>query len=671
MSQASPETHQVSRWIRWRIMGLTAVVLVLFAVVVYRGYDLQAVQGPRLREMAEQQYLRKVELPPRRGTIFGRHGTPLAVSVAVNSVYANPRMVGPRAAAVARELAPVLGLDAWVLQKQLSTRKYFTWLKRRVTPQEAAAVRQLKLRGVKLTKESRRFYPNHGLGGSLVGFAGMDGKGLEGVELSMDRWLRGSPTRVSGLRDALGRSVMSLGTPTDADHGHDVHLTLDRVIQHETELAIAAAYKTVKAKGWVTAVVLDPRTGDILGMASAPTFNPNRFADAKPAHRRNRALTDTFEPGSVIKIFSVGAALDSGLIKPADVLNCEKGAWRVGRYTIHDSHPYARLDITGVLVKSSNICSAKIAFRLGRERLYKRLRRFGFGQRTKVGLKGERSGVLRKASRWSDVGLANIAFGQGMTTTALQLAQGLTALGNDGKLMRPRLVTRVSGRKGNKVVELPPSGRRVMSAATARLLRRMLTGVVEKGGTGVDAALDRYTVAGKTGTAQKVDPVTRTYADDLYVASFIGVVPASRPRLAIAVVVNEPDGEKHYGGEVAGPVFKRIAERSLAYLGVRPDRKPRPKKRVAKKAPGGKRPTDGYVAMEVTPAPPLPGEGGPLTRHRVPDFTGMSIGEVVSVARQLGLRVSLSGSGRAVAQSPGPGPARDVALCRVSFRPPG
>ena len=404
-------------------------------------------------------------------------------------------------------------------------------------------------------------------------------------------------------------------------------------------------------------------------MASAPSFNPNQFGKSRPSHWRNRALTDTFEPGSTMKIYSVGAALDLGLIKPGEIFYCEKGSWRVGRFVIHDSHAYAALNVAGIMKKSSSICSAKIGFRTGKVRLYHRLRRFGFSKKTGVGLRGERTGILRHPRRWSDVGLANIAFGQGMTTTVLQLTQALTAVGNDGLMMRPRLVSKVVGPRSGKTDEFSPSGRRVLSATTARIMRRMLRGVAEKGGTGEDAALDRYTVAGKTGTAQKVDPVTRTYGDDLYVASFIGLVPASRPRLAISVVVNEPDGDKHYGGEVAGPIFKQIANKTLRYLGVAPDRKPRvaSKKRSSK----GSKPTEGYLAVGQDPAPPLPGEGGPLTRHRVPDFTGMSIAEVITAARTIGLEVQLLGSGRAVGQSPGPGPAKGPVMCRVSFRPPG
>jgi len=656
-----------TRWIRVRL-AITAVLLCgVFGLVIHRGWRLQAVEGPRLREMAEQQYLKEIELPPRRGTIMDRHGIPLAVSVDVDSVYANPRVVGERAAEAARQLGDVLGIDSWALQRQLASRRYFVWVKRRVSAQEAKRVRELNLRGILLTRESRRFYPNHGLGSSVVGFAGLDAKGLEGVELGFESWLRGTSTRVSGLRDALGRSVLSEGAQPTSSATHDVQLSLDKFIQYETEQAIAEAHKEVHPEtGWVAAVVMDPRTGDLLAMASVPSYDPNHPEDAKPAQRRNRAVTDSFEPGSTMKVFSIGAALEHGAVGLGDVFDCEKGRWKIGHYTIHDSHPMDQLSVTGIMKKSSNIGASKIAMALGKARLYAAYRRFGFGEVPGVELPGERAGVLRSHARWSDVALANIAFGQGLTTTTLHLAQGFTAVANRGVMMKPRLVLAIRNQRGERVKEITPQYVRALSAGTTERVLAMLRTVVEPGGTGVDAALDRYTVAGKTGTAQKVDPVTRQYSLDRWVSSFVGLVPASQPRLVIAVVVNDPEGEKHYGGEVAGPVFKRIAERSLAYLGVKPDRQP---------AEGGPRrpaPTvarEGFVDEED--APPLPGEGGPTGDVLVPDFTGMSMVEVLEAARRADLRLQLDGNGRAVAQSPGPGPAARRTTCRVSFRPPG
>ncbi len=657
------------RWIRVRLIICTLLIALLLGVIVHRAFLLQSVEGPRLRELAEQQYLREVKLPPRRGTIYDRHGTPLAVSVDVESVHANPRIVGARAAAVARQLEDTLGVDGWLMQKRLSSRRYFVWVKRRISSQQAKRVRALKIPGVFLTKESRRFYPNHGLGSTVVGFAGMDAKGLEGLELSYDGWLRGKPVRIAGLHDALGRLVLSDGMVQTASDSHDLRLALDKFIQFETEQAISAAYANVKPKtGWVAAVVMDPRTGDVLAMASAPSFNPNQYGKAKPSHWRNRTVTDAFEPGSTLKIFTVGGALDRGFVKLGEVIDCEQGRWRVGHYTLHDSHHNGKLDLAGILKKSSNIGVSKIAFRMGKPSLYSTLRRFGFGQKTGINVRGERSGALRPHQRWSDVGLANIAFGQGMTTTVIQLAQGLAAVANGGVMMKPRLILSIKDDQGKRVKVFPPEGRRVLSHGVSQQLLSMMAGVTEKGGTGVDAALERYSVAGKTGTAQKVDPVTRRYSTDRWVSSFMGAGPARNPRLVAVVVVNEPDGEKHYGGEVAGPIFKRITAKAMAYLGVKPDRRLPEQDR-----PGRTRQApvvaEGFVSSET--APPLPGQGGPHGEVLVPDFTGMSLMEVIEVARKVDLRLELIGSGRAVAQSPGPGPTSTRTLCRVSFQPPG
>ena len=659
-----------SRWIRWRLILVALLLCGAFGLVVNRAYRLQAIDGPRLREMAEQQYLKEIELPPRRGTITDRHDIPLAVSVDVDSVYANPRQAGERAAETAPQLAEALGLERWALQKQLSSRRYFVWIKRHVTAAEARAVRDLKVRGVALTKESQRFYPNHGLGSSVVGFAGTDAKGLEGVELGFENWLRGTPRRIAGLRDALGRSVFADGAqPTDTAT-HDVQLALDKSIQFESEQAVAEAFSEVRPEtGWVAAVVLDPRNGDVLAMATAPSYDPNRYQEAKPSQWRNRAVADAFEPGSTMKVFSIGAALELGVVQPGDRFDCERGRWRVGHYTIHDSHAHEQLTVAGIVKKSSNIGAAKIGFLLGKQRLHHYYQRFGFGERTGTELPGERAGVMRGAARWSDVALANIAFGQGLTTTVIQLAQAFTVMANGGVLMRPRLTLSIRNERGERVKEYAPSGHRVLSEAAAERMLQLMRAVVEPGGTGEAAALERYTVAGKTGTAQKVDPVTRLYATDRWVSSFIGLVPAVKPRLVIAVVVNEPGGDKHYGGEVAGPVFKRIAERALAYLGVKPDRPaPDPTRRRAP-APVLAGSEAGFVDEEN--APPLPGEGGPDGDVLVPDFTGMSMVEALAAARRADLKLELEGSGRAVGQSPGPGPAARQTLCRVSFRPPG
>ncbi len=665
-----------SRWARIRMLMFGVVAMALMGCVLKRGHYLHTVKGPRLREMAQRQHKGKIFLTPKRGNIVDRHGTPLAVSVDVPSIAADPLLVGKHAAAAARRLAPLLGKDPRKLARKLSSKRRFIWLKRRIHPQLARRIMALKLPGIRLEMEPRRFYPNNGLGATVVGFSGTGGKGLEGIELSMEKYLKGKPVELTGYRDARRRAILTEGPRPNTTQGNTVVLSLDPYIQHEAEQAIAEAAKTVRPKtGWVGAVVLDPATGDVLAMANAPSYNPNRYAKYPIKRWRNRTVTDTFEPGSTAKPFSVGAALQAGKVKATESIHCENGAWRVGRHTIHDSHGYGLLDVTGIIKKSSNIGTAKIAFRLGKVGLHQGLRRFGFGRRTGVGVRGERAGVLRSPKRWSKVGLANIAFGQGMTATIIQLAQALTAVANDGMLMTPRLTLEVRNPKGETVKEFPSEGRRVLSPEVARTMRRMMATVTEKGGTGTNAAMDRHTVAGKTGTAQKVDPILRAYSSELWVSSFIGFVPAIQPRLIIAVVVNEPGGKKHYGGEVAAPVFKRIAERALGYLSVTPDKAAsKKKKKMAKKETAAEKAKRKKIAANVRPpAPPLPGKARARTFRsvEVPDFTGMSIVEVLETARKLGLRVEPNGSGTAVAQSPGPGPAAQPTLLRVSFRPPG
>ena len=672
--QTKSKERAASRWTRVRMFVFALLVTGLMGLVLNRGHHLHTVRGPKLAAMAERQHNSKILIPAKRGAIVDRHGTPLAVSVLVPSVVADPLLVGGRAAAVkaADSIAPLLQLDRRELAAQLASKRRFVWLKRRVNPTLARRVMALKLPGVRLEHEPKRFYPNNGLGGVVVGFAGSDGQGLEGIELSMDRYLRGKPVELLAHRDARRRAILHEGPEPDGSLGNTVELALDRYIQHEAEQAIAAAAKNVRpSTGWVGVVVLDPATGDVLAMANAPSYNPNRYAKFPEESWRNRTVTDTFEPGSTMKVFSVGAALRAGAIRPRDTFHCENGAWRVGRHTLHDSHGYGVLNISGIIKKSSNIGSAKIAYRLGKERLIEGLKRFGFAQRTGVGISGERAGVLRSAKRLSKIGVATTAFGQGMTSTIMQLAQGLTAMANDGMMMTPRLVRRIKDSRGKTVKQFLTEGRRVLTPDMALELRKMMASVTEEGGTGTNAALDRYTVAGKTGTAQKVDPVLRAYSPELWVSSFIGMVPAIQPRLIIAVVVNEPAGKKYYGGDVAAPVFRRIAERSLGYLGVTPDKAAAPSRKKGKKKAGEAAARAAARPSKPLP-PPLPGRTSPVEigAIRVPDFKGMSIAEVLAKARELGLKVEATGSGSAVSQTPPAGPAGPRAVVRVRFSPP-
>src|SRR5215831_14101051 len=382
-----------ARWMRIRILVCGVVFAGLFAAVGRRAFTLQVREADRLRAMAEEQYLREIELPPRRGRILDRNGAELASTADVDSIYCNPRRL-PDVHAAARKLAQTLGLDKHELEKKISQRRFFAWVKRKVTPDEVAAVKALDLPGMSFTREPRRFYPNRTLAATVMGHAGSDGGGLDGVELALDRELRGSGSSVQGIRDALGRDLVVEGMPdAPTGVGSNVVLTIDRYLTFITERAIADGAEQHHAKSAV-AIMLDPRDGDVLAMASVPSYNPNDPQGALEAGARNRAITDAFEPGSTMKTFTIAAALDAGAVTPDDRFDCLMGRMMVGKYSIHDTHPHGVLTVAEVLKYSSNIGATKIARRLGREAFAEALDRFGFGRPTGVGLPGERAGVV-------------------------------------------------------------------------------------------------------------------------------------------------------------------------------------------------------------------------------------------------------------------------------------
>jgi cell division protein FtsI (penicillin-binding protein 3) len=698
-----------TRWTRVRLIACGVAFGALFAAVGKRAVNLQIFQGERLKVMAEEQYLREIELPPRRGRILDRNGAELASTADVDSIYCNPRRFADSRDA-ARQLARVLGLDARDLEKRLAQRRYFAWIKRKVTPDEVAAVRALELPGVAFTREPRRFYPNRGLAATVIGTAGSDGRGLDGVELAFDPYLRGSGASVQGVRDALGRELF-VESAADAGSaaGSDVVLTLDRYLTFITERAIADAAARHHAKA-VVAVMMDPQTGEVLAMASVPSFNPNDATGAVEAGARDRAITDTFEPGSTMKTFTIAAALDAGVVRPEDRFDCLMGRMMVGKYTIHDTHPHGVLTVAEVFKFSSNIGATKIARRLGRERLAEALDRYGFGHSTDIGLPGERTGVVRPVEKWGDIGFANISFGHGIAVTALQVISGVSAIAAGGVHHQPRIVSRIVSPEG--AVEAPPveEERRVMSEATAHAMVGIMRGVTEVGGTARQAAIDGYPVAGKTGTAQKA--IGGHYDPEKYVASFVGFAPAQNPRIALIVMMDEPQGG-HLGGAVAAPVFKEIAEQALRYLHVPPvgptvasatsgnaastalaARKvaapPVAAASVASDDDDGPAadlpPTDVPVAGdddavaddsarewdEVAGAEGAPSDGAAAAKVNLPSFAGMTIAEAIRVARRSGVELAFdesrgAASGVAIQQRPGPGVVRRGTLCRVAF----
>jgi len=551
---------------------LALVVLGLalaFLVVVGQLFNLQVIDAPGLSARARSQQQQTIRLAGDRGTITDRNGVILAKNMDVPSLFADPSAIADPAG-TARALARVLPASARSIEKRLAGGgRHFAWLHRKVDPALADRVLALDLPGVHQVPESRRFYPKGELLGQILGFAGMDNQGLSGVEQAFDPLLKGGQVAYVVERDALGRHVL----PADADyrrpaHGADLTVTIDEAIQYHVERALDAVMASSDPES-AEALVMDPNTGEILAMAVRPAFDPNRVGRYGPEDLRNRLITDPYEPGSTLKVFLAAGALDAGVVRLDEVIDCEQGTLSLRGGDLHDHKPMGELTFAEVLTHSSNIGAAKVGMRLGADRLYAALSNFGFGQRTGIELPGESPGVLPPVRRWSGRSLPSVSIGQELMVTPLQLATAASAVANGGWLMRPHLVKEVSG-PGGDTVTAPESLRRVVSAATAARLRDALVGVTGPDGTAPDAGVPGYRVAGKTGTAQKASEDRRGYARGKYVASFVGMVPADSPRIVILVVVDEPKGH-YYGGSVAGPVFRDIARPVLAYLGVPPE----------------------------------------------------------------------------------------------------
>ncbi len=670
------------RWLRLRLRLVALLFFSLLALVLGRAVNLQVFDREKLRELAEDQYVRQIDIPARRGDIFDRKGTPLAQSVDVDSIFVDPSMLpdaplpppaaGRTAPSSVRELARRLHLDVEELWARLARARRFAWLKRQAVRDEVEAVQALGWPATGFTKEPRRFYPQRELAAQVVGMVGREGRGLEGLERAFDEELTGQSGQVLGLQDAKGRRLFIGGGASTVDRqGASLSLTLDGGLQYVAEKSLAKAVEDSKGAAGM-AVVLDPRTGELLALANWPRFNPNTLlpGDIKGGGLRNRAALDEFEPGSTFKAFLVAAALEAKAIKTEDIFFCENGEWKVGPYPINDTHPNGWLTPARVLQVSSNICAGKIAQVLGREGLVQAYARFGFGERAQLALPGEGKGQVPFPK--AEVSLITQSFGQGLTATAVQLAAAYGALANDGVLMRPYLVSRVVDPDGVVLLDNRPTPlRQVVSARTARTVLTMLEGVVEKEGTAPRARMDAYRVAGKTGTAQKADPVVRGYSDKR-IASFIGVVPADRPRLVILVVIDEPKTDI-YGGLVAAPAFKEIAQHAMPYLGVAPGNAAKASAAMLPPVPPPAVPVRGGVAG-VGQGEAGPGGAGQargrgreegisssVTGHvgegsvQVPDLTGQVGREAVAKLLAAALEPRLSGSGRVVFQSPPPG----------------
>lgn len=661
-------TPGVSSGARTRAYLASAVVTFGLFGVGMRAWALQVDDGDRYRALAERQHEMRLEIPAPRGAVVDTHGAPLAVSAEVDSIWANPKDVRDLAT-TAETLAKLTGVDAAQLEAKLASDHKFTWLARHVDPSVAKKVAAAKLPGIELAKEPRRWYPAKSIAGPVIGRADIDNRGLDGIELSMNEELSGKRTAVDALRDARGHTMLA-GGMAPAQAGSTVKLTIDRAIQSIAEDALAEAVAVNKPKAAI-AVVLEVGTSHVLAMASYPTYDPNA-GDSHGA--RNLPVTDAFEAGSVMKIFSVASALEAGVVQPDTEFQIGS-SFLVGGRPITDHEFDAYLTTTGIIKRSSNIGAAKIALMLGAERLYANLKLFGFGAKSQIELPGERVGMLRNGKNWREIDLAHIAYGYGLTVTPLQVAGALAAIGDHGMYHEPRIVEEVRDGDGNVTYRGEGASRRAVSEKTAARMMKMLEAVFDKGdihgkGAGTAASLNvvGFKCAGKTGTAYKFDTVTHSYGNkDHYISSFAGLAPAENPRLAVVVMVDDPSGANHYGGSVAGPVFARIASEGLRYLGV-PGMAPPPPP-PAKVVPVVAKPAakPAVKPAGTSPGPPVPDEPDPEPAFVVPEFAGLGVQKALDKARELHIPVEVIGSGRVIAQDPPAGPATSFTRLTLRF----
>ena len=673
-----PRRDKRQMWVRVRMTLVALVINGMFCAVVARVYYLQTVERDHLGEKAVDQTHKQIKLKAKRGSILDRNGVELAVSVESPSIAVRPRLVADdEKPELARKLAEILDMDIDSVRRKLDAKPRFVWIKRQAAPDAGERVKALDHKGLEVHLESKRFYPLKERAGQLVGFTNIDGVGLEGMERAFEKEIAGAEYHLEGVRDARGRTMLTQDTPEfNRLEGHSVVLTIDERIQRVAEEAVAEMVDVHGAKGGYV-VALDPKTGEVLALANTPSFDPNHYRSASAEDWRLRAVTDTFEPGSVFKPFVLAGALQEGTIGLNTMVDCELGKIRIGKYTIGDSHPVGVVTAAEVVQQSSNIGAYKIAQTMGRERFYQYIRAFGFGRTTGVGLRGEQPGVVWPPDRWAEVSFANIAFGQGVTATPLQVANATAVIANGGMLLEPHIVKRVVDKDGNTVRETSPTLiRRVLTPEVARQAAWAMALVPRKGGTGMKAAMEHYTVAGKTGTAQKVNPETRRY-DNLWLGSFVGFAPAEDPAVVVAVMIDEPKG-RGFGGTVAAPAFKRIAAEALSVRGVVPIP---PEERFQfdeEKFPAAKFASDKKVASP-TPAEPVEEPVAELaaieidesdTTARVPDLRGLTLREAVGRVRELGGLPEVEGWGRVVSQDPAPGtPLAETKRIAIALSP--
>lgn len=549
--------QQIIRLPAWRRRVLLILVLLGFAVLLGRGVFLQGLRRDFLQKEGDARYSRAMTLPAHRGMITDRYGVPLAISTPVESIWASPADVKITPDQT-QKLATLLALKSSEIDKKLAnSEREFVYLKRRIPPELASQVMRLGISGVFMQREYRRYYPAGEVTAHLVGFTGLDERGQEGFELKYQDWLSGKSGSRRVIKDRQGHIVEDLEAVKVPQDGHDIAMSIDRKIQYLTYRELAHAVELHKAKAGA-AIVLDAKTGEVLAMVNLPTYNPNNPTNIN-GKSRNRAIVDTFEPGSTMKAVTAAAALENGNFTPETMIQTSPGTLSIGPATIHDAHPQGLISVAQVIQKSSNVGAARMALTLTPQYFWSVFNQLGFGTPTHIGFPGEVSGRLRNYKSWRPIEQATMSFGHGISVTLLQLARSYTVFANDGEL-RPVSLLKLSDY---------PVGQQVFSADTARHVRDMLELVVLPGGTAPRAQVAGYRVAGKTGTAHKLGP--GGYLEDKYVSSFVGMAPASNPRLIIAVMVDEPGDGVYYGGAIAAPVFSAVMSGALRMLAVPQD----------------------------------------------------------------------------------------------------
>ncbi|MFA4873765.1 MAG: penicillin-binding protein [bacterium] len=645
-----------------RVFAIAAFLALCFGILICRAVAFHLKDNAAIENVALRQYRTAVRESSMRGKILDAAGREMAIDVTADSIFANPREI-KGAVEASGKLAQALHVDRAQLLDRLSSQRKFVWVKRRVSTAESEAIKGLNIEGIYAMRESKRSYPNGSVGASVLGAVGFDNEPLGGVELRYDEVLAQHTQSQDMKRDARGHLYLSPNAEDGDAESKNIELTIDKTLQYIADRALAKGVTTAHARAG-QAVVIDVRTGAVLAMSNIPTFDPNEYDRYPLASWRNSAIVEPREPGSTFKVIVVSAALDAGAVKSDDTFNCEGGSIKIGTNIVRDSHAHGKLSVADIIRVSSNIGAYKVEQQLGQERVEKAIKSFGFGKETGIDLPGEAAGLLSPRSKWSPIQFATIAFGQGIAVTPLQMSVAFAAIANGGNLMKPYVVKRITNDKGLVLFETTPQVvSQPIGEAAAKVMNGLLRRVTQEGGTGTLAASLEYQMAGKTGTAQKVDSRTGRYAEGRYYASFVGFAPADSPRIAVFVGIDEPRGA-YYGGQVAAPLFRTIVEESLHYLKV-----PSTLVTTAQALPTSAAVEElAVVASEESKA-------DPVVQHsdgtwRLPDLTGLTMRGVLAAAKDAAIDWEFKGSGVAVNQSPSPGSAVDAGTrCTVEFKP--